>query len=56
MSRPAAMAWYRKTEWIASRTRSLPRNANDTFDTPPEVRVPGNSAFSRRTASMNETA
>ena len=50
------MAWYRNTEWIASRTRSLPRKANDTLDTPPEVGEPGNACFSRRTASMNETA
>ena len=34
----------------------MPRKANDTFDTPPEVREPGNSTFSRATASMNETA
>ena len=35
MSMPAATAWYRKTAWIASRTGSLPRNANDTLLTPP---------------------
>ena len=32
---PAAMAWYRKTAWIASRIGSLPRNANETLETPP---------------------
>jgi hypothetical protein len=31
------IAWYRKTVWIASRTASLPRNENDTLDTPPDV-------------------
>ena len=35
MSMPAAMAWYRKTAWIASRTGSLPRKANETLLTPP---------------------
>ncbi len=34
---PAWMAWYRNTEWIASRTALLPRNENDTLDTPPEI-------------------
>ena len=44
MSRPARIAWYRNTAWIASRTRSLPRNANDTFDTPPLIRASGQLA------------
>ena len=34
---PAFIAWYRNTEWIASRTASLPRNENETFDIPPEA-------------------
>ena len=41
MSIPAAIAWYRKTEWIASRIGSLPRNANETLETPPETSAPG---------------
>ena len=32
MSSPAWIAWYRNAEWIASRTRSLPRNLKDRFD------------------------
>ena len=52
MSIPAAMAWYRKTEWIASRIGSLPRNANETFDTPPDTSAPGRLALIRRVASM----
>ncbi len=43
MSSPARIAWYRNTAWIASRTRSLPRNANETLDTPPETRTSGSS-------------
>ena len=56
MSRPARIAWYRNTAWIASRTRSLPRNANDTLDTPPLIRASGSSALRRRVASKNEIA
>ena len=56
MSIPAAIAWYRKTEWIASRTGSLPRNANDTLETPPETSTPGSVALIRRAASMYATA
>ena len=41
MSIPAAIAWYRKTEWIASRIGSLPRNANETLETPPGHQRPG---------------
>jgi hypothetical protein len=37
MSMPARMAWYRNTEWIASRTGLLPRNEKDTLETPPET-------------------
>ncbi len=36
MVRPARIAYSRNTEWIASRTGLLPRNENDTLDTPPE--------------------
>ncbi len=56
MSRPARIAWYRKTAWIASRTRSLPRKAKLTLETPPLIRTPGRSAFSLRVASKNDTA
>jgi hypothetical protein len=56
MSIPAPIAWYRNTEWIASRTRSLPRNENDTFDTPPDTLAPGSSALMRRVASMYSIA
>ena len=35
MSMPAAIAWYRKTAWIASRTASLPRNEKRDVQTPP---------------------
>jgi hypothetical protein len=38
------MAWYRKTTWIAWRTGSLPRNENETFDTPPEIWLKGSGA------------
>ena len=41
MSRPARIAWYRNTACIASRTVSLPRNANETLLTPPLVLAPG---------------
>ncbi len=56
MSRPARIAWYRNTAWIASRTRSLPRNANDTLDTPPLIRASGSATLRRRVASKNEIA
>ena len=56
MSIPAAIAWYRNTLWIASRTGSLPRKLNETFDTPPETRAPGSSALIRRVASKKATA
>ena len=56
MSRPARIAWYRNTAWIASRTRSLPRNANDTFETPPLIRASGIVALSRRVASKKAIA
>ena len=56
MSRPALIAWYRNTAWIASRTRSLPRNANETLDTPPLTRAYGSVALTRRVASKNAFA
>ena len=56
MSMPALMAWYRKTEWIARRTGSLPRKLNDTLETPPETRANGKVALIRRVASMKSTA
>ncbi len=55
MSIPAAIAWYRKTAWMASRTALLPRNENDTFDTPPETSAPGRFCLIQRVASMKST-
>ena len=52
MSMPAAIAWYRNTAWIASRTGSLPRNENETLDTPPLTWTAGSSSLIRRVASM----
>ena len=43
------MAWYRKAAFIASRTVSLPRKANDTLLTPPEVFAPGQAFLICRT-------
>ena len=37
MSMPALIAWYRKAEWIASRTRLLPRKEKERLETPPEI-------------------
>ena len=56
MSMPAWIAWYRNTEWIASRTGLLPRNENDTFDTPPEIIACGSVCLIVRVASMKSTA
>ncbi len=56
MSMPALIAWYRNTEWIASRTVLLPRNENDTLETPPEMWQSGKRCFSSRVASMKSTA
>ena len=47
MSMPAAMALTRNTAWMASRTGSLPRNENETFETPPLTSTPGSSALMR---------
>ena len=52
MSMPAAMAWYRKTAWMASRTGLLPRNENDTFEMPPEMCTPGRFSLIQAHASM----
>ena len=52
MSMPAAMAWKRKTEWIASRTALLPRKLNDTLETPPETRACGRLALIHAVARM----
>ena len=41
---------------MASRTASLPRNANDTLLMPPETLTPGSSRLMRRVASMKFTA
>ncbi len=50
------MAWYRNTVWMASRTGSLPRKLNDTFDTPPDTLAPGRFCLIQRVASMKSTA
>ena len=34
---PALIAWYKKTECIASRIESLPLKENEKFDTPPLI-------------------
>ncbi len=56
MSRPAWIAWYRNTVWIASRTGSLPRKLKLTLLTPPETFAPGRLALIQRVASMKSTA
>ena len=56
MSRPASMAWYRKQACIASRTALLPRNENDTFDTPPETWTCGQRCLISRVPSKNAWA
>ncbi len=55
MSMPARTAWNRKTEWIASRTGLLPRNENETFETPPDTSAPGRFSLIHRVASMKST-
>ena len=55
MSRPARIAWNRKTEWIASRTGLLPRKEKDTLEMPPETSAPGRLALIQRVASMKST-
>ena len=45
----------RNTECIASRTGSLPRNANDRFDTPPEMLTYGSSSVICLVASMKSS-
>ena len=37
---------------MASRTRLLPRNENDTLETPPLTRTPGRRGLMSRVASM----
>jgi hypothetical protein len=49
------MAWNRNTAWIASRTGSLPRKANDTLLIPPLTEACGSSALIRRVASMKSS-
>ena len=56
IDRPALIAWYRKTVWMASRTGSLPRKLKDTFDTPPEVLAYGRFSLIHATALMKSTA
>jgi hypothetical protein len=56
MSRPASIAWKRKTAWIASRTGLLPLKANETFETPPETLAWGRVALMSLVASKKSTA
>ncbi len=56
MSMPALMAWYRKAEWMASRTMSLPRKEKERLLTPPLIFTPGQVALMMRVASMKLTA
>ncbi len=55
MSRPARIAWNRKTAWIASRTGLLPRKEKDTLEMPPETLAPGRFSLIQRVASMKST-
>lgn len=48
MSIPSAIAWYRNTECIASRTLLLPRNENDRLLTPPLTFAYGQLALTSR--------
>ncbi len=52
MSRPASIAWKRKTAWIASRTGLLPRKLKLTFEMPPETFAPGRFSLIQRVAAM----
>ena len=56
MSMPAAIAWYRNAEWIASRTRLLPRKLNEMFETPPLTLACGRFSLIQRVARMKSTA
>ena len=56
MSKPAWMAWYRNTVWMASRTASLPRKLKLTLLTPPLTLAPGKLALIQRVALMKSTA
>ena len=52
MSSPAAIAWYRNTAWIASRTGLLPRKLKLTLEMPPDTFAPGRFSLIQRVASM----
>src|SRR5450631_873886 len=54
-SMPALMAWNKNTECMVSRTRSLPRNENDRFDTPPETCTCGRFALIQRVDFIEAT-
>ncbi len=56
MSIPARIAWKRNTEFMASRTWSLPRKAKLRFETPPEMRAPGQRSLMSHVASMKFSA
>ena len=56
MSIPARIAWYRKTECIASRSGLLPRNENETLETPPLTSACGSDFLMPSTASMKSSA
>ena len=50
------MAWKRKAECIASRTKLLPRKANDRLLTPPLTFAPGRFFFIHSTARIKSAA
>ena len=56
MSMPAAIAWYRNTECIASRMTSRPRKPKERLDTPPEILAPGHRALMAVVAVMKSRA
>ena len=53
---PAFMAWYKKTECIASRTPSLPLKEKDTLLTPPLTETFGKFCLTQRVASIKSIA
>ncbi|MND02999.1 hypothetical protein D3C83_226120 [compost metagenome] len=56
ISMPAAMAWNRNAECIASRTLLLPRKLNEMFETPPLTLACGRFCLIQRVASMKSSA
>ncbi len=56
IDRPARMAWYRNTVWMASRTASLPRKLKLTLEIPPDTLACGRCSLIQRVALMKSTA